>query len=308
MTRAWARELGPLGITANAVAPGFIDTEMARGVPEKVLTALVQRTAAAAPGPPGGGRERLRLPRFRPRVLHQRRRGGSGRRPAPLRLPLLRRGPGRRRCSRSRLPPASPSRSSSTSRSSTAHQYHYFTNGLLLAQHPSPLPTCSAATSGALWNGEWTIAPLYHLFLGVMFWMFGPHLLPAAPRPVRAGRAGRGGGGRAGAARRGPAWRLGGRRLRLVVAGDRDDELDHDGEPPHRPLRGGARAHGGGGGSARRAAGRSRRGSCSDSPPWPAPSPPASCPIAAVWRWWVAGRGRAGVAAAPAHRPAGARS
>jgi len=52
LTRAWARELGPLGITANAVAPGFIDTEMAKGVPEKVLSALLERTAARRLGRP----------------------------------------------------------------------------------------------------------------------------------------------------------------------------------------------------------------------------------------------------------------
>ncbi len=52
MTRAWARELGPLGITANAVAPGFIDTEMSRGVPEKVLRGLLQRTPAGRLGRP----------------------------------------------------------------------------------------------------------------------------------------------------------------------------------------------------------------------------------------------------------------
>jgi len=52
MTRAWARELGPLGITANAVAPGFIDTEMSRGVPEKVLSGLLRRTPAGRLGRP----------------------------------------------------------------------------------------------------------------------------------------------------------------------------------------------------------------------------------------------------------------
>jgi 3-oxoacyl-[acyl-carrier protein] reductase len=52
LTRTWARELGPLGITANAVAPGFIDTEMAKGVPAKVLGALLERTAARRLGRP----------------------------------------------------------------------------------------------------------------------------------------------------------------------------------------------------------------------------------------------------------------
>jgi 3-oxoacyl-[acyl-carrier protein] reductase len=52
LTRAWARELGPLGITANAVAPGFIDTDMSRGVPEKVMRALLARTAARRLGRP----------------------------------------------------------------------------------------------------------------------------------------------------------------------------------------------------------------------------------------------------------------
>lgn len=37
MTKVWARELGRKNITVNAVAPGFIDTEMMRTIPEKVL-------------------------------------------------------------------------------------------------------------------------------------------------------------------------------------------------------------------------------------------------------------------------------
>ncbi len=37
MTRTWARELGRKGICVNAVAPGFIGTEMISSVPEAVL-------------------------------------------------------------------------------------------------------------------------------------------------------------------------------------------------------------------------------------------------------------------------------
>lgn len=37
MTKVWAREYGRKGITVNAVAPGFIMTEMMSTIPEKVL-------------------------------------------------------------------------------------------------------------------------------------------------------------------------------------------------------------------------------------------------------------------------------
>jgi 3-oxoacyl-[acyl-carrier protein] reductase len=52
LTRTWARELGPKGITANAVAPGFIETEMVRSVPAKVMAQVVGRTPAARMGRP----------------------------------------------------------------------------------------------------------------------------------------------------------------------------------------------------------------------------------------------------------------
>ena len=38
LTRSWARELAPYGITVNAVAPGFIETDMTSAMPEENRT------------------------------------------------------------------------------------------------------------------------------------------------------------------------------------------------------------------------------------------------------------------------------
>ena len=52
MTRVWARELGRYNITANAVAPGFIATEILRSMPEKVLEMMVGRVPSRRIGQP----------------------------------------------------------------------------------------------------------------------------------------------------------------------------------------------------------------------------------------------------------------
>ncbi|OLF12508.1 3-oxoacyl-ACP reductase FabG [Actinophytocola xanthii] len=41
--RSYARELGRRGVTCNVVAPGFVDTDMTRGLPERVRTALLEQ-------------------------------------------------------------------------------------------------------------------------------------------------------------------------------------------------------------------------------------------------------------------------
>ncbi len=52
MTRTWARELGKYGIRANAVAPGFIGTEILNAMPQKVLDGMVAHTPIGRMGAP----------------------------------------------------------------------------------------------------------------------------------------------------------------------------------------------------------------------------------------------------------------
>ena len=52
MTRTWARELGRYNIRVNAVAPGFIATEILSAMPEKVIESMVTHTPLGRMGKP----------------------------------------------------------------------------------------------------------------------------------------------------------------------------------------------------------------------------------------------------------------
>jgi 3-oxoacyl-[acyl-carrier protein] reductase len=51
-TRTWSRELGKYNIRVNAVAPGFIATEMVKQMPPKILENMVSKTPLGKMGEP----------------------------------------------------------------------------------------------------------------------------------------------------------------------------------------------------------------------------------------------------------------
>ncbi len=52
LTKTWARELGKYRIRVNAVAPGFVATEMVKSIPQKVLDGIAAKTPLGILGDP----------------------------------------------------------------------------------------------------------------------------------------------------------------------------------------------------------------------------------------------------------------
>lgn len=52
MTKTWAREFGRKGVTVNAIAPGFISTEMVAAMPEQVLAGMRDKVPVGRLGEP----------------------------------------------------------------------------------------------------------------------------------------------------------------------------------------------------------------------------------------------------------------
>ena len=81
LARSIARELGSRNITANVIAPGFVDTDMTRALPEARRAEIIGQVPLRRYAAARRDRRRGGLPRLRRRRLHHRR-GAAGRRRA----------------------------------------------------------------------------------------------------------------------------------------------------------------------------------------------------------------------------------
>ena len=72
LTKASARELASRGITVNAVAPGFVLTELTQDLPEALQAQITERTPLGPVRDARGDRRRRRLPRLRRGRVHHR--------------------------------------------------------------------------------------------------------------------------------------------------------------------------------------------------------------------------------------------
>jgi 3-oxoacyl-[acyl-carrier protein] reductase len=52
MAKTWAREFGRKGIRANAVCPGMIETDIIKGIPDKVLQGMIAKVPVGRLGKP----------------------------------------------------------------------------------------------------------------------------------------------------------------------------------------------------------------------------------------------------------------
>ena len=81
-TKALAQEGAAKGITVNAIAPGYIDTDMVRAVPPNVLEKIVAQIPVGRLGKAVGDRARRAVPGRRRGRLHHRLDAVDQRRPA----------------------------------------------------------------------------------------------------------------------------------------------------------------------------------------------------------------------------------
>ena len=70
LTKATARELASRGITCNAVAPGFVLTELTQDLPETIQDGIRTAHAARPLRHDRGDRQRRRVPRLRRGLVH----------------------------------------------------------------------------------------------------------------------------------------------------------------------------------------------------------------------------------------------